>query len=101
MFIFSDIHFHTQKDLKHFATKSSEIIIAFRKAGSALQKRVLLYKKQNKNKSKSKKKEQFFLMSLMMLNFVIQGLYDTQYTICDYTAMHRNTTRVCQYKNYK
>jgi hypothetical protein len=61
MFIFSDIHFHTQKELKHFATKSSEIIIAFKKAGSALQKRVLLYNKQKKLKAKAKKKSNFFL----------------------------------------
>jgi hypothetical protein len=35
-----------KQKLTHFATKSREIIIASTKAGSALQKRVLLYKKQ-------------------------------------------------------
>jgi hypothetical protein len=82
-------------------------VIVSRKAGSALQKRVLLYKKQKKLKQKQKKEQDVFvfLNLLMMLNFVIQGLYDLQYTICDYAAVsaavHRNTTRVCQYKNYK
>jgi hypothetical protein len=59
---------HSKKKLKHFATKSSEIIISSRRAGSTLQKRSLLYKKFLC----------FFLISLMMLDFVIQGLYDIQ-----------------------
>jgi hypothetical protein len=37
---------HSKKKLTHFATKSSEIIISSRTAGSTLQKRSLLYKKQ-------------------------------------------------------
>jgi hypothetical protein len=45
-------YLHSKKKFTHFATKSSEIIISFRKAGFALQKRVLLYKKQKKTKSK-------------------------------------------------
>jgi hypothetical protein len=35
-----------KKKFTHFATKSSEIIIASRRAGSTLQKRSLLYKTQ-------------------------------------------------------
>jgi hypothetical protein len=67
-----------EKKLTHFATKSSEIIIASRKVGSALQNQYCFIKRNS--------------IFLMILNFV---------TICDYTAVHRNTTRVCQYKNYK
>jgi hypothetical protein len=60
-----------KKKLTHFATKSSEIIISSWKAGSTLQKRSLLYETQ---------KKYIFLISLMMLNVVIQGLYDIQIT---------------------
>jgi hypothetical protein len=61
----------------HFSTKSSEIIISFRRAGSTLQKRSLLYIAQ-KLKANEKKYHffYFFLISLMMLDFVIQALYD-------------------------
>jgi hypothetical protein len=45
----NDLTVHSKKKLTHFATKSSEIIIASRKASSALQKRVLLYKKEANN----------------------------------------------------
>jgi hypothetical protein len=44
-FTFEVLNIHKKK-LTHFATKSSEIIISFRRAGSTLQKRSLLYKTQ-------------------------------------------------------
>jgi hypothetical protein len=59
-----------RKKLTHFATKSSEIIISSRRAGSTLQKQSLLYKTQKKIKANQKIKY-VFLISLMMLDFVI------------------------------
>jgi hypothetical protein len=50
--------------------KSSEIIISSRRAGSTLQKQSLLYKTQKKIKANQKIKY-VFLISLMMLDFVI------------------------------
>jgi hypothetical protein len=49
---------NTKKKLTHFAMKSSDITISYRTAGSTFD----------------------FLNSLIMLNFVIQGLYDVQIT---------------------
>jgi hypothetical protein len=47
------VYLHSKKKLTHFSTKSSEIIISFRRAGSTLQKQTLLYKTQkNKNQTR-------------------------------------------------
>jgi hypothetical protein len=48
-----------KKKLTHFATKSSEIIISSRRAGSILPKRTMLYKTQKKLKANVKKKKNF------------------------------------------
>jgi hypothetical protein len=59
--------------LTHFATKSGEILISSRRAGSTLQKRSLIYKTQKKLKANEKKTFFYvFLISLMMLDFVIR-----------------------------
>jgi hypothetical protein len=59
--------FHTKKKLTHFATKSSEIIISSRTAGSALQKRSLLNKTQRKLKANAKKKNVFLILLIMLI----------------------------------
>jgi hypothetical protein len=57
---------HSKKKLTHFATKSSEIIIYSRRAGSTLQKRSLLYRRK-KNKKQTQKKIFFIFVFLILL----------------------------------
>jgi hypothetical protein len=64
---------HTKK-INTFCYEIEQIIISSRTAGSTLQKRLLLYKTQKKTNV------YVLLISLIMLNFVIQCLYDIQIT---------------------
>jgi hypothetical protein len=64
-----------KKNTTFFVTKSTEIIISYRRAGFTLQKRSFLYK--TKKRKKKKHFFIFFLILLMMLDFATQG-YDIQ-----------------------
>jgi hypothetical protein len=69
-----------KKKLTRVATKSSEIIISWRRAGSTLQKRSLLYKTQKKVKANENKKKIFFLCFFDLVDDVQFWLYRV-YTI--------------------
>jgi hypothetical protein len=74
----------------HFATKSSEIIISSRRAGSDLQNRSLLYKTQKKLKANAKKNI-FFVFSLMTLML--------SYSVFILIKTFRNRNRKSCFKN--